>query len=74
MNFKGRDCVSHMPQRLAGMDEMHGQIKELSAFIALLSLSTQSMVNFIQEKPACLAKLSVTKQILQKFHSQKSIS
>ena len=52
MNFKGRDCVSHVLQCLAGIH------------VAPLSLSTQSAVSdrhfLIWEKSAYLAEDSVT--------------
>ena len=47
MNFKGRDCVSHVPQHLAGMDECvdNSASEELNTFVAPSSSSTQSVVS-----------------------------
>ena len=48
VNFKGKDCVSHMPQCLAGMNEGTWTIpanEELGTFVAPSSSSAQSMVS-----------------------------
>ena len=79
MNFKGKDCVIHVPQRLAGMDEcMDNSCKRRAehlcrSLIIVSSERGQWQASFIREKPACLAKVSVTDQILREFpNSQKS--
>ena len=48
VNFKGKDCVSHVLQYLAGMDEGTWTIpanEELGTFVAPSSSSAQSMVS-----------------------------
>ena len=44
MNFKGKDCIIHVPQRLAGMDKRVDN-EELSIFVAPSSSSVESVVN-----------------------------
>ena len=79
MNFKGKDCVIHVPQRLAGMDERVDNSCKRRAEYLRRSLVTvcrergQWQASFIREKSACLAEVSVTEQILWEFpNSQKS--
>ena len=79
MNFKGKDCVSHVPQRLAGMDKcVDNSCKRRAEYLrrSLVIVYTergQWQASFIREKSACLAEVSVTEQTLQKFpNSQKS--
>ena len=46
MNFKGKEYVIHVPQRLAGMDDHKNPAsEELSTFVAPSSSSTQSVVS-----------------------------
>ena len=79
MNFKGKDCVIHVPQRLAGMDERvdnsckrRGEYLRHSLVIVCRECG-QWQASFIREKSACLAEVSVTEQILREFpNSQKS--
>ena len=60
MNFKGRDCISHMLQCLAGMHKhVDDSCKQGAEYLRRSS--------FIREKSACLAEVSVTEQILQNF-------
>ena len=79
MNFKGKDCVIHVPQRLAGMDERVDNSWKRRAEYLRRSLVIvgrergQWQASFIQEKSACLAEVSVTEQVLWEFpNSQKS--
>ena len=79
MNFKGRDCVGHVPQCLAEMDKhMNNSCKQRAEYLcrSLVIVYTergQWQASFIKEKSACLEEVSVTEHILQKFpDSQKS--
>ena len=46
MNFKGKDCVIHVPQRLAGMGAWTTLASEgLNTFVAPSSLSAESVVS-----------------------------
>ena len=79
MNFKGKDCVIHMLQRLAGMDErVDNSCKRRAeylrrSFVIVSRERGQWQASFIREKSACLAEVSVTEQILREFpNSQKS--
>ena len=75
---EGRDCISHLLQCLAGMQERmdNASSEELRTFVAHSSSSTQRgqwQASFIQKKSAYLAEVSVTEQILRKFpNPQKS--
>ena len=78
MNFKGTDCIIHVP-RLAGMDErVDNSCKQIAEYLrrSLVIVHTergQWQTSFIREKSACLAEVSVTEHILRKFpNSQKS--
>ena len=77
MNFKGKDCVIHVPQRLAGMDErVDNSCKRRAEYLhrsLVCRERGQWQASFIREKLACLAEVSVTEQILREFpNSQKS--
>ena len=79
MNFKGKDCVIHVPQRLAGMDKRVDNSWKRRAEYLRRSLIIvcrergQWQASFVREKSACLAEVSVTEQILREFpNSQKS--
>ena len=79
MNFKGKDCVIHVPQRLAGMDErVDNSCKRRAEYlrhslVIVCRECGQWQASFIREKSACLAEVSVTEQILREFpNSQKS--
>ena len=79
MNFKGKDCVIHVPQRLAGKDERVDNSSKRRAEYLRRSLvivcreRDQWQASFIREKSACLAEVSVTEQILREFpNSRKS--
>ena len=79
MNFKGEDCIIHVPQRLAGMDEcMDNSCKRRAEYlhrslIIVCRERGQWQGSFIREKSACLTEVSVTEQILREFpNSQKS--
>ena len=79
MNFKGKDCVIHVPQHLAGMDErMDNSCKQRAEYLrrSLVIVCRERgrwQASFIREKSACLAEVSVTEQILREFpNSQKS--
>ena len=79
MNFKEKDCVIHVPQRLAGMDErVDNSCKRRAEYlrrslVIVCRERGQWQVSFIREKSACLAEVSVTEQILREFpNSQKS--
>ena len=79
MNFKGTDCVIHVPQRLAGMDERvdnsckQRAVHHRRSLFIVYTERGQWQASFIREKSACLAEVSVTEHILRKFpNSQKS--
>ena len=79
MNFKGKDCVSHVPKPLAGMDErVDNSCKRRAEYlrrslVIVCREHGQWQASFIREKSACLAEVSVTEQILREFpNSQKS--
>ena len=79
MNFIEKDCVIHVPQRLAGMDELVDKSCKRRAEYLLPSLVIvcgergQWQASFMWEKSACLAEVCVTEQILREFpNSQKS--
>ena len=79
MSFKGKNCVSHVPQHLTGMDkctENPGKRRAECLRRSLVIVHTergQWQPSFIQQKSACLAEVSVTEQILRKFPNfQKS--
>ena len=79
MNFKGKDCVIHVLQRLAGMDErVDNSCKRRAEYlrhslVIVCRKRGQWQASFIREKSACLAEVSVTEQILREFpNSQKS--
>ena len=79
MNFKGKDCVIHVPQRLAGMDErVDNSCKRRAEYlrrslIIVCREHGQWQASFVREKSTCLAEVSVTEQILREFpNSQKS--
>ena len=79
MNFKGKDCVIHVLQRLAGMDERvdnscKRRAKYLHRSLVIVCRERgQWQASFIREKSACLAEVSVMEQILREFpNSQKS--
>ena len=79
MNFKGKDCVIHVPQRLAGMDErVDNSCKRRAEYlrrslVIVCRERGQWQASSIREKSACLAEVSVTEQILREFpNSQKS--
>ena len=79
MNFKGKDCVIHVPQRLAGMDErVDNSCKRRAEYVrrSLIIVCRergQWQTSFVREKSACLAEVSVMEQILREFpNSQKS--
>ena len=79
MNFKGEDCVIHVLQRLAGMDErMDNSYKRRAEYlrrslVIVCRERSQWQASFMREKSACLAEVSVMEQILREFpNSQKS--
>ena len=79
MNFKGKDCIIHVLQRLAGMDErVDNSCKRRAEYlrrslVIVCRERGQWQASFIREKSACLAEVSVTEQILREFpNSQKS--
>ena len=79
MNFKGKDCVIHVPQRLPRMDDCMDNFCKRRAEYLCRSLVIvyrergQWQASFMLEKSACLAEVSVTEHILRKFpNSQKS--
>ena len=79
MNFKGKDCIIHVPLHLAEMYEhMDNSCKRRAKYLrrSLVIVYTERgrwQVSFIREKSACLAEVSVTEHILRKFpNSQKS--
>ena len=73
VNFNGKDCIIHMPQCLAGMDEhMDNSCKRRAEYLrrSLVIVYTECgrwQVSFIWEKSACLVEVSVTEQILWNF-------
>ena len=66
MNFKGKDCVSHVLHHLAGMDK---HILQVSTFVTPFLPSTQSMISdtFMREKSGRFVEVSVMEQTLWKF-------
>ena len=79
MNFKGKDCVSHVPKRLAGMDKrVDNSCKRRAEYlrrslVIVCRERGQWQASFIRENSACLAEVNVTEQILREFpNSQKS--
>ena len=79
MNFKGKDCVNHIPQRLTGMDErVDNSCKQWAEYlrhslIIVCRERGQWQASFVRKKLACLTEVSVTEQILREFpNSQKS--
>ena len=79
VNFKGKDCVSHVLQCLTGIHErVHNSCKQRAecprhSFIIVHTEHGQGQAPFIQETLAYLAEVGVTEQILRKFpNSQKS--
>ena len=79
MNFKGKDCVIHVLQRLAGMDErVDNSCKRRAEYlrrslVIVCREHGQWQASFMREKSACLSEVSVTEQILREFpNSQKS--
>ena len=63
MNFKGKDCVSHVLQRLAGMDEhVDNSCKRRAEYLCrfLHTKRGQWQASFMWEKSVCLAEVSVT--------------
>ena len=73
MNFKGKDCIIHVPQHLAGMDErVDNSCKRRAEYVrcSLVIVYTERgrwQVFFIWEKSACLAEVSVTEHIYGNF-------
>ena len=73
MNFKRRDCISHMPKRSAGMNErVDNSCKQRAKYLhhSLVILHTecgQWQTSFIQEKSVYPAEVSIMEPILQKF-------
>ena len=73
MNFKGPDCVSHVPQFLAGMGErVDNSCKRKAEYLrhSLVIVHTergQWQASFIREKSVCLAEVSVTEQVLREI-------
>ena len=79
MNFKGTDCVIHVPQCLAGIDKrVDNSCKRRAEYLRryLITVYTergQWQASFIREKSVCLTEVSVTEHILRKFpNAQKS--
>ena len=79
MNFKGKDCIFHVLQCLAGIDECVDNFCKQRAEYLRRSLVIvcrergQWQASFVQEKSTCLAEVSVTEQTLREFpNSQKS--
>ena len=60
MNFKGKDCVIHVPQRLAGMDKhVDNSCKRRAEYLCrslviVCRKRSQWQASFIQEKSVCL--------------------
>ena len=78
VDFKERDCISHMLQCFGGIHErMDNSCKRRAeylhhSFVIFHSERGQWQASFIREKSAYLAEVSVTEQILRKFpNSQK---
>ena len=65
MNFKGKDCVIHVPQRLAEMDKhVDNSCKRRAEYlrrslVIVCRKRGQWQASFIQEKSVCLAEVSV---------------
>ena len=73
MNFKGKDYVIHMPQRLARMDErVENSCKQRAEYprcslVIVCRERGQWQASFIREKSMCLVEVSVTEQGTSKF-------
>ena len=73
MNFKGKDCVIHVPQRLAGMDDCTDNSCKQRAkylhrsFVIVYTERDQWHKSFMWEKSVCLAEVSVTEHTSRKF-------
>ena len=73
MNFKGTDCVIHVPQCLAGMDDcVDNSCKRRAEYlrcslIIVYTERSQWQASITWEKSACLVEVSVTEHILRKF-------
>ena len=73
MNFKGKDCISHVLQCLAGIHErVDNSCKRRAeyprrSFIIVHTERSQRQAPFIREKSEYLAEVGVTEQILRKF-------
>ena len=71
MNFKGKDCVIHVLQCLAGMDKrVDNSCKRRAEYlrrslIIVCRERGQWQASFIREKSACLVEVSVTEHILR---------
>ena len=73
MNFKRKDCVSHVLKRLAGMDKrVDNSCKQRAEYLchSLIIVHTkhgQWQASFNREKSVCLAEVSVMEQVLQEI-------
>ena len=79
MNFKRKDCVNHVLQHLAGMDEcVDNSCKQTAECLrhSLIMVYTQRgrwQVSFLREKLVCLAEVSVTEHVLVERVRNKSL-
>ena len=68
VNFKGKNCVSHVPQRIdKRADNFCKQRAECLRRSLVLHTAWSVAAIFYTEKSACLVVVSVTEQILRKF-------
>ena len=73
MNFKGKDCIIHVPQRLAGTGKrVDNSCKQRAEYfrhtlVIVYMECGRWQVSFILEKSACLAQVSVMEHILRMF-------
>ena len=79
MNFKGKDCVIHVPQCLAGMNEcVDNSCKQRAEYlrrslIIVCRERGQWQPSFIREKLVCFTEVSVMEQILQEFQIPRNL-
>ena len=79
MNFKGKDCVSHVPKCLAEMDKcVDNSCKQRAeylchSFIIVHIECSQWQASFIREKSVCLTVVSLTEQVLREISKYPQI-
>ena len=75
VNFKGKYCISHMPQRLARRDECaENYCKRIRHFLIVHTEHGQWQASFTWEKLACLTEVSVIEQISMRMPINRGLS